>query len=181
MGESPTKPFLRLTVGHGRRGLEGWVWGWAGEIQTLRVLVGLILRQLPSGCAGSIVRVHTLTGLAFQDPTRQPSALLSTWSPLRPLRRAWSHSCGSTFSFGLGSEWRALELLALATSREAVRGLRGASLDAGLLLFLFQAGRPLHLLSVCSEERSAPDAVGRGWGIKNAPSLCRRAYRPSGS
>lgn len=63
MGESPTKPILRLTVGHGRRGLWGWVWGWAGEIQSLRALLGLILRQLPPRCADSTVRVHTPRGL----------------------------------------------------------------------------------------------------------------------
>lgn len=54
------------------------------------------------------------------------------------------------------------ELLMPATFREAVRGLQGASLDVGLLLFLFQASRQLCLLSVDSIERTVPDAVG--WG-----------------
>lgn len=54
-----------------------------------------------------------------------------------------------------------------ATFREAVRGLQGASLDIGLLLFLFQASRQLRLLSVDSVQRTVPDAVGWGWELEN--------------
>lgn len=64
----------------------------------------------------------------------------------------------------LGSEWWALELLTPATFREAVRGLQGTSVDAGLLLFLFQAGRQLHLLSVYSVESTASGAGGGSGG-----------------
>lgn len=59
------------------------------------------------------------------------------------------------------------ELLKPATFREAVKGLQGASLDLGLLLFLFQASRQLRLLSVNSVQRTVPDAVVWGWEPEN--------------
>lgn len=169
MGESPTKPILRLMVGHRRRGLWGWVWGWAGGNPVPPHTPGADLEAAAAWmCGFNCVRSHP-DRAHFQDPALQASALPSTWSLLRPYLRAWIHSCGSTFSFRLGSERRAVELLALATSREAVRGLWGASLDAGLLLFLFEAGRPLYLLSVCSVERSAQMLWGGAGELKMHP------------
>lgn len=63
-----------------------------------------------------------------------------------------------------------------ATFREAVRGPQGASLDVGLLLFLFQSVRQLHLLSVYSV-KTAPDAIGRGWEIENIQSASQKSFQ----
>lgn len=69
------------------------------------------------------------------------------------------------------------ELLKPATFREAVRGLQGASLDVGLLLFLFQASRQLRLLSVNSVQRTVPDAVGWGWEPETVQSSFQESFQ----
>lgn len=117
-----------------------------------------------------------LTGLTFQDLGLRLSALPSTQSCSDPFKGLGVIHAAAHFNLGLECV-EGPELLMPATFREAVRGLQGAGLDVGLLLFLFQASRQLRLLSVDSVQRTVPDAVGWGWELKNVQSSLQKSFQ----
>lgn len=166
-----------LTVGFGRR-LWGGLWSWAGELHPHSVLLGG-----PGGSPPGLgiwlcafTPTGPLTGLTFQDLGLWLSALLSTQSRSDPFKGLGVIHAASHFNLGLECV-EGPELLMPATFREAVRGLQGASLDVGLLLFLFQASRQLCLLSVDSVQRTVPDAVGWEWELENVQSSLQKSFQ----